>query len=151
MFQNHTSAPCSSGAQWRSGNLVCNGLFIFQLTENSSSDPTSWKPWPGAQDRRRKLTGTVSFSYKLYLHCMLHYTVVILHAWLLRLFPDLYFLKSYNGIFTYCPFAFLFCILVPYSVFTNFTIAFIFSLITLFFIQHYSLFSTILYSALYCL
>jgi len=76
------------------------------------------------------------FIYVLYLHCMLHYTVVILHAWLLHFFAGPCFLLCYNGIVTYCPFAFVFCILVRYSVFTNFPIAFIFRLITLFCIQH---------------
>jgi hypothetical protein len=59
VFQNHTSAQCSSGAQWRSGSLVCNDLFNFQLTENSPKDTTSSKHWQGAQDKRRKLNGTV--------------------------------------------------------------------------------------------
>ena len=65
VFQNHTSAQYSSGAQWRSGSLAFNDLYIFQLTENSLSEPTSWKHWQGAQDRKIKLKGTVIAS----LHC----------------------------------------------------------------------------------
>ena len=78
------------------------------------------------------------FFYTHYLHCMFHYTLVTLHAWLSHFFPVLCFLLLYNGILTSCPFAFIFCCLVPYSVFTNFSISFIFSLFP------YSLFNTIL-------
>jgi hypothetical protein len=49
---------------------------------------------------------------------MLHYYVVILHAWLLHFFTVLYF--SYYGMVTYYPILFIFC-----------------KHITLFFIQHY--------------
>ena len=61
---------------------------------------------------------THTHTHTLYLYCMLHYCVVILHAWLLHFFTVLY--VSYYGMVTYYPILFIFS-----------------KLITLFFIQHY--------------
>ena len=62
----------------------------------------------------------VFFLFMLYLHCMLHYYVALLRAWLLHFFPVLYF-----------PIMVLwYSYLLSYSIY-------ILQLITLFFIQHY--------------
>ena len=70
------------------------------------------------------------FVYTLYLHCMLHYYVVILHAWLLHFFTVLYF--SYYAMVTYYPVLFIFCKLIALFFIQLYTVCELFKIIVLF-------------------
>ena len=101
IFHIHTTINCfhtHMNFDWRA-TFPCQKLNvspIAALYENSSHDNKKFRSrlvekQGGMAFGFRKTATAVFFIYILYLHCMLHYKVVILHAWCYIYFHSLLF------------------------------------------------------------